>query len=149
MPTKRAKGGRQVERPPVGEEGEQGVIDPLRPSRRHLLYTAGPIRPNSAGSTKQHIAVAVMVTEALRRAGWGVVCPHKNSWDIEGLEVEDYLSEDFEIILRADAVVLLPNWRESDGARREVEFASLRGIDVIDWRRLVPVPYVIPGAKED
>jgi hypothetical protein len=34
--------------------------------------------------------------------------------------------------------VLLPNWQYSAGTRQEIEFATLRGIPVYDYRALLP-----------
>ena len=111
------------------------MIDPLRPSNRHLLYTAGPIR----GDQDRNVERARDLAIELRTAGWSVFCPHLNSVDIPGIGgLDAYLAEDFEVLARCDALVLLPNWQKSEGSLREIEFASMRGIPILDWRALLP-----------
>lgn len=113
-------------------------VDPLRPSTRDVLYCAGPITKNSLGDTPEFLATAREIAEELRQMGWSVVLPHSNSFAIEGWTLDQYLAEDFELISRCDAVVLLPNWHESKGTRREIDFASARGIPIFDHKTLLP-----------
>lgn len=42
-------------------------------------------------------------------------------------EVQEYMNLDLQMILRAEVIVLLPGWRESSGARREVQLAIWSG----------------------
>ena len=107
------------------------MIDPRRPTRRHLLYLAGPISKNVNASQEVNVAGGQAWALRFRGNGWSVVSPHYNSVEIPGWTLDDYLAEDFEIIARCDALVLLPGWQDSRGARREVEFASSRGIQVL------------------
>ena len=114
------------------------MIDPLRPSHERLLYTAGPISANVNGTSAQHVDRAKRIAIELRRRGWSVVCPHLNSVEIYGFTLDTYLAEDFRIISVCDAVVLLPGWRESKGTIAEIDFAACRGIQLVDWTRLLP-----------
>ena len=91
-----------------------------------LLYTAGPITSNCDGAMAEHVERARGIAVRLRRLGWSIVCPHLNSIEIAGFTLDDYLREDFAILRRCDALVLLPGWKNSKGAIREVEFVSKR-----------------------
>jgi nucleoside 2-deoxyribosyltransferase len=102
------------------------------------LYCAGPITKNVDGDTPHFIEVGRGIAEELRKRGWSVVLPHTNSFLIPGWTLDDYLAEDFEIILRCNAVVLLPNWHNSKGTRAEIDFASARGIPIYDFKTLLP-----------
>ncbi len=105
-----------------------------------LLYTAGPISPNCDGTMTMHVDRARTIAIGLRRQGWSVVCPHLNSVELPGFTLDDYLREDFRILLGCDALVLLPGWRNSKGAIREVEFASKKQpvpLPVWDWTLLL------------
>ena len=113
-------------------------IDPLRPTRRQVAYIAGPITANAAGDTAGFVETGRRVAEEMRKRGWSCILPHMNSFAIDGWKLDDYLAEDFELLQRCDFVVLLPHWRLSEGTKREVEFASERGIPVFDFRTMLP-----------
>jgi hypothetical protein len=112
-----------------------------REERHHwLLYTAGPITSNCDGAMSEHVERAKGIAVRLRRLGWSVICPHLNSIEIVGFTLDDYLWEDFAILGRVDALVLLPGWRNSAGSLREVEFASKKQpvpLPVWDWSILL------------
>jgi hypothetical protein len=90
------------------------------------------------GTTEDFVSVACHIGMLLRKAGWSVAIPHINSFPIDGWDLSRYLAEDFRIIRGCDALVLLPNWQYSAGTRQEIEFATLRGIPVYDYRALLP-----------
>ena len=114
------------------------MIDPLCPSTERLLYLAGPYTTNEKGDTEEFIATAKTIGTELRRMGWALVIPHCNSLPIDGWCLARYLAEDFRIIRGCDALVILPHWQFSPGTRQEIEFATLRGIPVYDYRTLMP-----------
>ena len=95
-----------------------------------MVYIAGPFTAGYGGNEAQNIAAAVRVAERYFRMGYTTICPHKNMWHIEGCNYEDYLAADFAIILRCNAVVMMKNWRESQGASREMAFALRNKIPV-------------------
>lgn len=114
------------------------MIDPRRPDPEALLYTAGPISPNEDGGMAEHIARAKAIVVAMRKRGWSIVCPHLNSVEIDGFSLEQYLAEDFTIIKKCAALVLLPKWFNSRGTKREIELASKIPIQVLDWTLFLP-----------
>ena len=50
----------------------------------------------------------------------------------DGFEYEDYMSLDLLILSRCDAIYLLRDWKNSPGARREVEEAKRLGLKILD-----------------
>ncbi len=45
------------------------------------------------------------------------------AWMPEGFEYEDYMTVCFAMITVCDALYMLPDWKDSPGARREYDFA--------------------------
>ena len=50
----------------------------------------------------------------------------------DGFEYEDYMSLDFLILSRCDAIYLLRDWKNSLGAKRELEEAKRLGLQILD-----------------
>ena len=50
----------------------------------------------------------------------------------DGFEYEDYMSLDLLILSRCDAIYLLRDWKNSPGAKRELEEAKRLGLQVLD-----------------
>ena len=50
----------------------------------------------------------------------------------DGFEYEDYMSLDLLILSRCDAIYLLRDWKNSQGAKREVEEAKRLGLKILD-----------------
>lgn len=62
-----------------------------------------------------------------RKLGYAVFCPHMNSALMDGTMPDDYwMNEDLEILHRCDAIVMLKDWEQSEGARIEHQKA-------VDW----------------
>lgn len=98
-----------------------------------LLYVAGPY---SIGDTRENIRRAEMVSVNLIRSGFHVITPHKNAAGYEkyedgNLTYETWLKMDLDIISRCDAVYVMVNSENSQGVRKEIEFAQAIGIPVI------------------
>ena len=51
---------------------------------------------------------------------------HDKTW-------QSYMRECISAMMRADAIYLLPNWRESKGARIEVQLAHNLGIKILNF----------------
>ena len=100
-----------------------------------LVYTAGKYR----GDINKNIAHARQVAIELWQQGYTVICPHLNTQNFEqdsNLKDEIYLDGDLEIILRCDAVVMIPGWRDSAGACCEYDFALRHDIPVYEYPTL-------------
>ena len=100
-----------------------------------LVYCAGPYRsPLGMYGVKQNIDRAHEASRRLWAAGYAVICPHANSAYMDGVATDQvFLDGDLEILRRCDEVVLLPNWEESDGARREKQEAEWLGKPIHYW----------------
>jgi hypothetical protein len=59
--------------------------------------------------------------------------PHRNTGDYYGMRDEDFFLDGcVELMLRCDAVFVLPNWKDSLGAQLEVKAAFENGIPVLE-----------------
>lgn len=61
------------------------------------------------------------------RAGWAVINPHKNTAGYQAateIPYDTWLRMDFALLLVSDAVVFLPSWNKSPGARAEHQYAG-------------------------
>jgi hypothetical protein len=101
-----------------------------------LVYVAGPYRTNSEfGSTafgrEANIFHAREAGARLAKAGHMPIIPHANTAQFDGLNTDEFfLDATLELMLRCDAVFLMPNWQDSTGARAEKEEAEQLGLPV-------------------
>lgn len=93
------------------------------------VYLAGPIT-GDAGYRMKFAAVAHKVENA--DSGISVLNPAILP---EGLHRVEYMSICLPMLLRADAVFLLPGWRSSGGARIEKELADYLRIHTVEISR--------------
>ena len=97
-----------------------------------LIYVAGPY----SAPTEYEVGQNIREAEALALEVWktkkaAAVCPHMNTAHWGGvLSHADFIAGDLEIISRCDAILLMPKWESSKGARQEYQFAMDNGIFV-------------------
>jgi len=97
-----------------------------------VIYIAGPYRGKNSWAVEQHIRHAE--TFALAAAGLGVValCPHSMNRYFDGTLTDAYwLEATAVLLLRADALLLIPGWQDSVGATAERDLAAERGIPLL------------------
>lgn len=100
-----------------------------------VVYVAGPYRSETIWGVRQNILAAEARALDLWRAGWAVICPHKNTAFFDGAASDDvWLKGDMEILRRCDAISLLPNWRRSKGAFAEAMEARRLKLLFVDER---------------
>lgn len=103
------------------------------PRRMEVVYVAGPYRSKDGMyGVKKNIDAAIDVARTLWVMGYVPICPHANSYMMDGADVdpEVFLDGDLELVRRSDSVCLLPGWEKSDGARGEVFLALDRGMPI-------------------
>lgn len=98
--------------------------------KMEVVYLAGPLR----GNVEENIQCAEVIAARLWGMGYPVISPHLNSGKLggrpelgtEGMDEEAFIQGTFEIMRRADILVLMPGWESSIGTKRELRV----------WRRV-------------
>jgi hypothetical protein len=100
-----------------------------------LVYIAGPYSAEHEAQKLKNVLVAWEVA----RHVWSIpylaaVCPHANSFLMGGPDIsyDKFILGDLEIIRRVDAVVFLPGWKASKGARAEMDHCIEHNIPRVD-----------------
>ena len=89
-----------------------------------VAYIAGPYRGKTIYETVENIRRAEKVAIKYWQKGYAVICPHKNTALFDGLCNDNvWLAGDLELMKRSDIVVMMKNWKESEGARFEHKVA--------------------------
>ena len=100
-----------------------------------IVFIAGPYFGNGDKSKIQgNIRNAERYQVALANAGVGFFCPHNHT---EHFELKATANEDFYRALdmvflqkTADAIMAIPGWQTSSGAKAEIEYVRQKGIPV-------------------
>lgn len=97
-----------------------------------VVYIAGKYRGPNPWAVEQNIRAAEEVAARVAALGLMPQVVHPMTRFIGGSNSDEQFWVDgtLEIMRRCDAVVLVPNWRDSVGARAEVEEAERLGIPV-------------------
>lgn len=96
-----------------------------------IIYISGQYRNETMGGTFRNIMHARDVAVRLWNEGWVVICPHLNTFLMDGLCPDNtWLQGDLEILKRCDAIFILRGWSASEGAKREIEVAIEKGLSV-------------------
>ena len=117
------------------------VVDIVEDDHPGFVYLAGPYRgAATAHDWTVYADIDANINEARRWAAnmasndIPYFCPHLNSAHMEVIVPDvlpDYwLRMDFEILLHATALFMLPEWRTSKGARAELDYAKDTAIPV-------------------
>lgn len=116
----------------------------MEPIVDRLVYVAGPLRAPAelreadAKAAQQMVDANVLAAkesaQALWKAGVPVICPHTNTDIFEGQRpdghetVADWIGGDLVMLRRCDAILMLPGWTESEGAKMEYQEAYRLGL---------------------
>ena len=107
---------------------------------RPILYLSGPYTPANGRTVADNIAIARSYAVAAARAGWFPFTPHLNTagFEIDCPEIshQEWLDGDIAILRALSqagvAVLLLPGWEQSKGARLERDWAIHLNLEVFD-----------------
>lgn len=98
-----------------------------------VIYIAGKFRGKSAWDIEQNVRRAEELALQAWRLGFAVICPHTNTRFFDGAANDNiWLEGDISILLRCDAVLLVDNWKQSQGAQTEVKVAKENNIPVYE-----------------
>ena len=98
-----------------------------------IVFIAGPYTAPTVEGRAANIAQAELYARALARVGIGFVCPHLNTAHFDEENSYDFFLEmTVALMLRCDAVLALPSWVHSNGARIEVAAARQARIWVFE-----------------
>lgn len=118
---------------------------------RPILYISGPYSAGNGRTVADNIAVARRYAVAAARKGWFPFTPHLNTagFEIDCPEIshQEWLDGDIAILQllpRAHAaLLLLPGWEQSAGARLERDWAIHLNLEIFDPPA---TPEAIPSA---
>jgi hypothetical protein len=118
---------------------------------KKVIYIAGPM----SGIPGFNFAAFDEARDGLIEEGWEVVSPADLDRAVgfdpsAGVVSKEFLDEamerDIAAILRVDALVMLPGWRTSTGAKAEYALAKWRHIPVFEWPQMEEVVDVAGGS---
>ena len=89
-------------------------------------YISGPMR----GLPDFNYPLFNSVAKTLRGSGHKVYNPAENFDGDQTLDFSDYMHQDLTQLMDSDAVLMLPGWQDSEGARVEYQVAKSLGLDV-------------------
>ena len=116
-----------------------------------VMYVSGPFgHDDKIHGVQRNIIVASEVSLRLWANGWAVICPHKNTADFQHTRIpwDTWMAGDLEFVRRSDAVMMLPGWELSPGAKLERNEALARGIPVYYYSIEQPLPVPQEPVKE-
>jgi len=108
---------------------------PLPPRKVELVYIAGPYWHELPARRQVHVESAKLHALLVAELGLVPVTPHLNTARFEtlsGLPESFFLQADEKILLRCDAVLLLPGSYKSNGTQTEIRLAKSRGIPIFE-----------------
>ena len=98
-----------------------------------VVYIAGPYRSKGGiNGIAENIWNARQAAVRWIKKGYAVICPHLNTSFMDGaLPDEVFLECGLELLNRADVIVVLPGWQDSEGSKAEVLRAREIGLEIL------------------
>lgn len=102
-----------------------------------LAYVAGKYRDKRGSHfVNAHIHKAREVAAALWAMGYAVICPHLNTFHMDGCASDEvFLEGTLEMARRCDLMVMVDNWEDSEGAKGERALAIEKNMPLYYWPR--------------
>lgn len=96
-----------------------------------VAFISGPYSADTLEQKLLNIAEAKKVAYKYWHKGYAVICPHANSGGMENDDNDQktFYEGDIELLSRCDLIILMRRWEESDGARKEREYAIEHNIE--------------------
>ena len=109
-----------------------------------LAYIAGPYTAKTAWEIEQNVRRAEEWGLAVAKCGVMPLIPHTNSRFFHGLLTPEfwYLGT-LELLKRSDAIILIPGWSLSTGARGEKKWAEENDLPIFDAESCLVVDDVL------
>ena len=96
-----------------------------------MVYISGPYS-GPLHTIVENISFAAEYAMKYIKAGIAIHCPHKSNGGFCGLvPYMEFIRMDLKIIDRCDAIVMIPGWKKSRGARIEFLHAWRTGKEII------------------
>ena len=100
-------------------------------------YLCGPI--DSAGDKEVNLNVFREAAKYLRGEGYQIVSPIEEIVEDPSKNYLDYIREDLKHLLGCEAIILLPGWPQSKGAKGELTFAMYLNLPVYYYNPYINV----------
>jgi hypothetical protein len=117
-----------------------------------VVYIAGPFRGSNAWEVEKNIREAEEFGFRVAQLRAMPLIPHANTRFFDGtLTGEFWLEGTIELMRRCDAILLLPTWEQSEGARAERKEAERLGLQVFyngDLEHGVLKHWIMNGAPQ-
>lgn len=117
---------------------------------RLIVYTAGPYRAETPEGVEVNVRRAAQAAGQILRKGHTPLCPHTltNGYDYPDVPPAVYLATDLDLLRRCHAILLLPGWQDSEGARAELREAKTLGLLVFERVADLPAPEAVELALQ-
>ena len=93
-----------------------------------VLYLAGPM----SGIADFNYPLFNRIARVWRTYGYRVLNPAENYGGDTGRTRAEYIAADIPLVLKADALIVLPDWEGSVGTRHEMHLAQLMEKSIYD-----------------
>ena len=108
-----------------------------------VIYVAGPYRADSHYGIQINIAAAAETAIRCWKKGWVAICSHLNvahfyTYFDDRFGEAQIMGGDLELLSRCDAIVMIPGWEQSEGAKMEHDEAKKLGKQIFYGHDDVP-----------
>lgn len=108
------------------------------------IYLAGPM----TGLPDYNYPAFREAAEKLRERGWKVLSPAENYNGDTSLPRYMYMRKNIKLLLKAEGIVLLPGWQDSEGAKLEFDIACALDLDIYELSTLLQPKFITKGFVE-